>query len=137
MSKFKRLPFTELDRRRIVALSPNNVTNLPSSIDKSRARRLNDNLINRPELGMTPRQRYYLLCLAYRYRRRLPAGLANFNQPVRVYEVDEETEQVKLRAQFEEEQKIGYVDGREPTDEDIEELAAYKRDAIMPSDELL
>jgi len=67
-----RTPFTDRDKALIRALAPARINYFPGSSAKRFARTMNHDLEHRETLGMTDKQRHYLIAVGYTYRRQLP-----------------------------------------------------------------
>jgi len=117
-----RTPFTERDIALIRALRPGRVHYYPGCSGKRFARDMNVAIIQTPDLGITHAQRQFMRAIAYKYRKRLPDGLrpADPLSADEIAQIDEEDEWFQRHRHL------------EPSDAELEELAAFRRDAIAP-----
>ena len=117
-----RTPFTERDIALIRALAPARINYFPGSRGKRFARDMNAALDNLPELGMTDAQRRFMSDIAYKHRKQLPVALRPAERPSgdEIAMIDEEDEWFQRNRHL------------EPSDAELNEMAAYKRDAIEP-----
>jgi hypothetical protein len=116
-----RTPFTPFEIRLIEYLNPVGFGFYPGSSEKRFCRDMNDLLLNKLEVGMTCKQRQFLYDIAYEYRKRLPSTLR-----------PPEKDETEFFSYFHDD--LDHLRHLEPTDAELEELAAYKRDGIGPDD---
>jgi hypothetical protein len=119
-----RTPFTDRDKTLIRALAPNRINYFPGSSAKRFARTLNHDLEHRETLGMTDKQRAYMAELAYKHRGQLPKALQPPSRP--------SIEEIEFYRDFHDE--LADVSHLAPSEADLDELAALKREVISVDD---